>query len=139
MVEFLAGAMVLRLATEQHSHGADASFHFRVLDTVAAVDTHGNHQCEQRTRRVECHHVQFAVLAGRVGGWPDNAKCHLTVQRSLFRRRCPFGSFLPILVPHKWWGYGSLDGDLSEQDCPAVHSASLSLDQRHDALPHPFH
>jgi len=99
---------------------------------------HDNHRCERHTRHVPCHHVQFAVLADRVGGSLDSAECHLVAAQSLFPQRCPRGSFLPILVLHREQRGDDLSQGQRRESCPAVRSPGLSLDQRHETLPYPF-
>lgn len=71
--------IVLRWAAKRRSHGEGACALFHVLNTVLAVDTHGNGQYEQHTRHAECHPVQVCVLVGRVGDPQDSAECHLIV------------------------------------------------------------
>jgi hypothetical protein len=130
--------MALRLAAEPHSHGEDAWSHSHALNTVLAGDMHDNHRCERQTRRVPCHYVPFAVLAGRVGGSLDSAECHLVAAQSLFPQRCPRGSFLPILVLHREQRREDLSQGQRLQDCPAARCPGLSLDQRHETFPYPF-
>jgi hypothetical protein len=133
-----AGAMVLQLAAEQHSHGENAWSHSHALNTVLAMDMHDNHRCGRHTRGVPCHHVQFAVLAGRGGGSLDSVACHLVAAQSLFPQRCPRGSFLPILVLHREQKCDDLSQGQRLEDYPAVGSPGLRLDQHHDTLPSPF-
>jgi hypothetical protein len=131
--------MALRLAAEQRSHGEDAWSDSHALNTVLAMDMHDNHRCERHTRRVACHHVQFAVLAGRVGGSLDSAAYRLVAARSLFPQRCPRDSFLPIRVLHMEQRCDGLSQGQRLEPCPAVRSPGLSSDQRHGPFPHLFH
>ncbi len=131
--------MVLQLAAKERSHGEHASSHCHELNTVLAVDTHDNHQCELRIQRAECRHVLHDVLAGRAGDSQDSATCRLAVAQSLFLQICPRGSFEPILVCHRQQRSGSVDKGLPQRGFAAHHSLSLSLEQRHASLSHSFH
>jgi hypothetical protein len=130
--------MALRLAAQQHSPGEHAWSHSHALNTALAMGMHDNHRCERHTRHGPCHHVQFAVLADRVGGSLDSVECRLVAAQSLFPQRCPRGSFLPILVLHREQRCDDLSQGQRRESCPAVGSPGLSLEQRHDTFPYPF-
>lgn len=138
MLQALVVAMALRLAAQQHSPGENAWSHSHALNTAHAWGMHDNHRCERHTRHGPYHHVQFAVLADRVGGSLGSAECHLVAAQSLFPQRCPRGSFLPILVLHREQRRDDLSQGQCRESCPAVGSPGLSLEQRHDTFPYPF-